>query len=143
MSWSVSGQGEAPGPNATPYDFAEAQAADHEASAAQKAASLAVKEAYEKKAEAEYAYRKKLAETITVLRDEGVAATVAADIARGEATVADLRKTRDIAEGVVEAALQNSWRCSADRKSVSRFIEWSMQIDLRTPDAQGREPAWS
>ena len=55
-----------------------------------------------------------------------------ADLARGDDKVARLRRERDVAEGVKEAANQASWRRAADRKDIGRLIEWSARRDLAT-----------
>jgi hypothetical protein len=123
-----------------PYTFAEATARAGALSAKQEAAEAATREAYAVYAEAERAYRVALAKRITELRAEGAAATLAADLARGDTDVADLRYRRDVAEGVVEAAKQSGWRLQANRRDGHEFIAWSMRRDL----AEGAgQPQWT
>ena len=55
-------------------------------------------------AEAEQAYRVKLAETILLLREGGYPATLIGDLARGDRDVARLKFERDCAEVVYENA---------------------------------------
>lgn len=116
--------------NNRPYDFQEARAAERAASLAQKAAEDFIKDSYRQHAEAERAYRKRLAERIIELRAEGHAITIAKDLARGDKQVADLNYASMVADGVKEAAAQAAWRHSKDRDAVQRFVEWSMRRDL-------------
>jgi hypothetical protein len=53
-----------------------------------------------------------------------------ADLARGDKGVARLKRERDIAEGVVEAAKQAGWRASKDRDDVQAFIGWSQRREF-------------
>lgn len=113
-----------------PYAFEEATAASNGLNTAQKAAEAETKRAYGALAEAERAYRVALASEITRLRAAGISVTLAADLARGERTVANLRYRRDIAEGVVEAAKQSGWRHQANRKDGHELLRWSANRDL-------------
>lgn len=113
-----------------PYSFAEATEAASRASRAQHAAEEFVRESYKDYAQAEETYRVALAKRIVELRAEGVAATLAQDMAKGDPNVARLRMLRDVAEGVKEAATQAAWRRSADRRSTELFCGWSMRRDL-------------
>jgi len=123
-----------------PYTFGEATVRSNALSAAQEAAEAETRRAYAQFAEAERAYRKALAEKIVRLRAEGVAATTVADVARGDAHVADLRYRRDVAEGVVEAAKQAGWRLQANRRDGHEFIDWSKRREL----AEGAgQPQWT
>jgi DNA-binding transcriptional LysR family regulator len=124
-----------------PWDIGQARAAAHQASQSQAAAEEFIKDAFKQFAEAEEQYRIALAKRIVELRAEGWAATVCQDLARGDVNVARLRRERDIAEGVKEAAVQASWRRSADRRDVEAFIDWSKRRDLaegfgRAPDGE-------
>lgn len=95
---------------------------------------------------AEESYRKALAEQILHIHSDGVAWTVAPDLARGNARVADLRRKRDIAEGVREAMVQLAWRRAADRKDAQRFADWSQRRELAEGSAgEDMNPsmAWS
>lgn len=119
-----------------PYDFQEARQAAANASRAQERAEQFIREAAKTFALAEEAYRVRLAETIVELHAQGMAWTVCQDVARGQKDVARLRRDRDIAEGVKEAAVQSAWRRSADRRDTERFVEWSMRREL----AEGYRP---
>jgi hypothetical protein len=98
-----------------PWDIDQARAAARQASAAQRSAE---------------AYRTALAVRITELHAEGVAWSATADLARGDKGVARLKRERDIAEGVVEAAKQAGWRASKDRDDVQAFIGWSQRREF-------------
>ena len=86
--------------------------------------------AYRDFAQAEEAYRKALAIAIVGQHDAGVAWSVAPDLARGDASVAALRRKRDVAEGVKDAMQQLAWRRSADRKDAQSFARWSQAREL-------------
>lgn len=82
-------------------------------------------------AQKEERYRVELAkEIVRQHSEEKVAWTVAPDLARGDANVAMLRRERDIAEGMKDAAQQALWRLAADRRDLGRFISWSQAIDV-------------
>lgn len=125
-------------PNRAPYTFGEATAAARKAAGLQLSAEDTTRTAWRRYAEAERDYRRSLALEIARLRGEGVAATIAADLARGEERVSELRHARDIAEGVVEAAKQAGWRLQADRRDLHEFISWSARRDLA--EGYGRMP---
>lgn len=120
-----------------PYDFGQARKAVRDASHRQERAEDFMREAAVSTAKAEEAYRLALAQQITRVHAEGAAWTVAQDLARGDAHVASLRRERDIAEGVKEAAQQAMWRHAADRRELELLIDWSMRVSL---DGQPREP---
>lgn len=124
----------------TPYDFGEAKAAIERASVAQKHAEQQIRDAYADHASKERAYRSALAQEITKLRAEGVAITIAQDLARGEKRCADLRYARDVAEGVREAAKSAVFRHTADRRELEQLVSWSLRV---APDGQFDEPSWS
>lgn len=125
-----------------PWTFDEARKAANLASAQQKGAEQALREAAAKLAEAERAYRMALAQTITRLRADGLAATTCADVARGTKEVADLRWARDVAQGVRDAAEQAAWRHSADRKDVTAFASWSARRELAEHGQPDARLAW-
>lgn len=120
-----------------PYSFDEARTAITTASQNMKNAEQFLRDAFEKAAAAERAYRVALAETIVQLHADGAAWTVCQDLARGEKKVADLRYARDVAEGVKEAAQSATWRHTADRKDLGKLVDWSMRV---APDGQA-EPS--
>lgn len=126
-----------------PYDYGQAHKAAEKASRAQHSAEEFLREAYSMFAQAEEAYRVALATRIVELRAEGMAATLCADLARGEKDVATLRRARDIAEGVKEAAAQAAWRRAADRKDTARFVDWSMRRELAEGFGNAPEPKYA
>ena len=113
-----------------PYDFLEARQAVTKAAKAQIEAEADRAAAVETYAGAERDYRVSLSRRIVELHDSGVAWSVAADVARGETEVAELRRVRDIAHGMLSVAENRSFRTGADRRSVDRLIEWSMKREL-------------
>lgn len=108
-------------------DFAAAVAASREASEAQHNAEKYYAQKGREYAEAERAYREALAQAITRLKADGIAITVAQDLARGDKHVAELRFKRDLAEGLKDAAAQSIWRHTADRRELEQFLDWSKQ----------------
>jgi uncharacterized protein involved in propanediol utilization len=114
----------------SPYTFDEARTAAANASRAQKMAEDFIRQAYHDFALKEEAYRVALALRITELHAEGVAWSSTADLARGDKAVARLRRERDIAEGVKEAASQAGWRASKDRDDTAALISWSARREL-------------
>lgn len=125
----------------TPYDFEQATTLTRQASAAQRAAEDLLRSTSRAFAEAEKTYRIALAkEIVRQHSDEGVAWSVAPDLARGNPEVANLRMLRDIADGVREAAQQMAWRASADRKDLTQLVAWSMRRDLAEDPV---EPSWN
>lgn len=119
--------------NEQPYSFGEAREAVRVASEAMKAAESNRRDASEKLATAERAYRIALAQKIVEVHAEGAAWTVAQDLARGDRQVADLRYARDVAKGVLDAAETVAWRHTADRKDLAALISWSQRV---APDGQ-------
>lgn len=113
-----------------PWDFVEATVEARKAQANQQKAEERVRVAYREFAEAEQAYRVLLAQTILQYKNEGLAITACADIARGAGEVAELRKDRDIKEGLKEAAQAALWRHQSNRKDVLHFAEWSQRREL-------------
>jgi hypothetical protein len=127
-----------------PYDFQAAREAAAAASRAQLDAERHLKDAARDFAEKEERYRVALAkEIVRQHADDGVAWTVAPDLARGDVTVARLRRERDIAEGVREAMQQAAWRRAADRKDTQRFVDWSMRRELAEGYGTAPEPGFS
>ena len=114
-----------------PWTFGEAMSACRQASQQQRAAENQMREASVAFAQAEEAYRLALAkEIVRQHAEDGVAWTVAPDLARGNEKVARLRRERDIAEGVREASQQSAWRRAADRKDAQRFADWSQRREM-------------
>jgi hypothetical protein len=121
-----------------PFDFAEAMNATRRVSSAQAQAEQDRRDAAKNLAEMEQSYRIALAKRIVQAHADGVAWTVAQDIARGDEHVAHLRYERDVARGVLDAAEQRAWRHTADRKDMTEFVQWSRLV---APLGQQTEPA--
>lgn len=116
-----------------PYSFGEAKAAIERAARSQRDSEQAMRDAFKTYAAAERAYRLALAEEIVKLHAEGVAWSSTNDLARGDKRVADLRYSRDVADGVKEAAAQVAFRHAADRRELEQLVSWSMRV---APDGQ-------
>lgn len=127
-----------------PWTFQEATDNCRLAARGQEQAENALREAYRDFARREQAYRQALAtEIVRQHAEEGVAWTVAPDLARGDSTVARLRMERDVAEGVKEALQQAVWRHTANRRDASRFADWSARRELAEGYGQTPEPTYS
>jgi hypothetical protein len=113
-----------------PWDFDRAREAAHAATVSQRRQEDFIRDAYKDFALKEEAYRVALAKRITELHAEGIAWSATGDLARGDKHVARLKRERDIAEGVVEAAKQAGWRASKDRDDVQAFIGWSQRREF-------------
>lgn len=123
-----------------PWGFDEARARCTAASIQQKSAETAKRKAAHEAAAAERDYRVALAlEIVRQHADDGVAWSVAADVARGNRQVADLRMRRDVAVGVRDSLEQAVWRASADRKDTARFAEWSMRVAVADGSIRGSD----
>ena len=116
--------------NGLPWSFEEAERRLSQASSRQQQAEDALKAAHKDAAEAEDNYRLQLAKVITSLRDMSIPATVCLDLAKGSEDVAELRRVRDVAEGVKAAAEQACWRRNADRRDAARLADWSCRREF-------------
>lgn len=123
--------------NPEPYDFAGAKRAHARASRDMTSAANFRADCAEQAADAEQAYRVALARRIVALHDDGMSWSAAQDVARGDETVARLRRERDVKVGLRDAAEQLAWKASADRRAVEQLVTWSMRV---APDGQ-REPS--
>ena len=126
-----------------PWTFGEARQKCIDASKHQEQAEKNLREAARDAAVAEETYRKALANEMLRGHADGVAWTAAADLARGDKRVAELRRERDIAEGVREAMVQAAWRRAADRKDAQRFSDWSQRRQIAEGYGQTPDPDWS
>jgi rubrerythrin len=124
-----------------PWSFDQARTACRDASVAQAAVEKDLVKAFRDYAAAEERYRIALAKQILDCHVDGIAWSTAPDIARGDKTVAALRRERDIAEGLKEALVQAAWRRNADRKDAQRFSDWSQRRELA--EFHGRDPEGS
>jgi hypothetical protein len=73
-------------------------------------------------AHAEEAYRIALASKITELKLEGEKVTIISDIARGDKTVAGLKRDRDIAKGVSDACKSSIHSLQATMSGIQSLI---------------------
>lgn len=121
-----------------PWDFAQARKKCASAARAQQNAEETLVEVGRDYARKEEAYRKALATRILEYHANEVAWTVAPDLARGDPTVARLRRERDVAEGVREAMVHALWRHNANRRDAQRFADWSQRRELA--EGTGPEP---
>lgn len=113
-----------------PYDYQGAKRAIVQQSRLDREADRTVREAFKDYAEKERRYRVRLSKRIVELKAEGMAVTVAGDVARGEEDIAQLKYERDCAEGGKEAALAVKWANAADRRELEQLVNWSMRVDL-------------
>lgn len=113
-----------------PWTFDQAEGKARQAAANQRAARDQMARAHSDFAYAEEAYRSALNVEMVRCHNDGVAWTAAADLARGDPYVAELRRKRDIAEGVKQAAIQNTWIYAADRRDIDGFRDWSMRREM-------------
>lgn len=124
-----------------PWTFERAYRAHEDASREQESAEQELGGKNHEYAQAEEAYRKALALEMWRLRNEdGVAWSALADLARGADHVAELKRTRDLAEGERTVASHAVYRRSSDRSDTERFIDWSMRRDLAEGHGRIREP---
>lgn len=126
----------------SPWDFGQARAACADATRAQAASERAYERAVRECAGKEQDYRKALATKILEAHADGIAWSVCADVARGDAKVAALRLERDIAVGVRDAMLHAVWRANNDRKDTQMLAHWSMRREL-VESVPGPDPEWS
>jgi hypothetical protein len=80
-------------------------------------------------------YREGLAKKILEMEREHPA-TLAKDLARGDAEIAGLEFQRIVAEGLREAAQQSIWRHTADRRDLEQFLEWSKRASFLDTQSQ-------
>jgi len=137
------------GPNTleSPFEIEDARDAQHLASERQCDYAAEVKRAHFALADAEYTYRIALSARIKQLHVDGIeggksqsgglAITTCAEIAKGEESIATLRRERDRRAGELEGLNKDSFRVSADRRALDGLVHWSEQIQLRidTPPA--------
>lgn len=128
-----------------PYDFEGAKRAVARASRDQLAAAQDGADAAQDAAEKERRYREALSAEIVRQHAEGVAWSVASDVARGVPEVARLRYERDVAQGVLKACEERSWTASANRRQLDKLVDWSMRVapDGQEADRPGLRPVGS
>lgn len=123
-----------------PWTFDEARDKCIAASKAQEAAEDSLKTAARVYAAAEEVYRKGLAVKIVELHESGAAWSSTSDLARGDETVAEMKRHRDISQGVLEAHKHIAWRRNADRKDAQRFADWSQRREFAEHGSGGPGP---
>lgn len=135
--------------NPSPFEIVEARKAQHRASEHQREVANALAQAHAALADAEDLYRQALSGRMKQLHVEGVpggndslAITVCETIAKGEESIALLRKERNRRRGDLKKAEQECFRAAADRRALDGLIDWSMHRDLRTdvPPAEWEKP---
>jgi len=127
-----------------PFSFAQARDASAKAQQLQLDAEQQLRDLARTAATAEELYRKTLARRIVhAHEEEGIAWSVAPDIARGDPSVAGLRRDRDIAQGALEAQKNVLWRLTANRRDVLALIDWSARREMAEHGPGAQEPAWT
>lgn len=123
--------------NLHPLLIEDAREAQHKASEQQRKHADLLGKAYGALADAEYSYRVALTARIKQLKNEGWAVTTCDNVARGEASIAALRKIRDEREGDIKELEQSGYTLGADRRALDGLIDWSKRRELRidTPPA--------
>lgn len=123
----------------SPLEIVDAREAQHKASELQRDLADSLAQAHRDVAAAEYAFRTALTARIKQLHDGGMAITMCEGYAKGEESIAKLRKIRDEKRGDLASIEQNAYRMGADRRSLDGLIDWSKHRDLRTdaPPAEG------
>jgi hypothetical protein len=114
----------------TPFEIIDAREAQHKASEAQREHGDALAKAHVALADAEYTYRTALVARIKQLKEDWPA-TTCDNIARGEESIAQLRRERDKREGELETLKDKAYTIAADRRALDGLIDWSMRRDLR------------
>lgn len=125
----------------SPFTFGEAKERVNAAKAQQTVAEGNVREAFKTFGQARRAYQTALAQKILEFRSNKVAATICAELARGDEHVADLRFKKDVAEGVMEAARAAVWRHTADRRELEQLVDWSLRREMA--EGYGQQPQWT
>lgn len=82
----------------------------------------------EDKANAESAYRIKLAQTIAELRDKGLSITLIPDLARGNEEVSLLKLKRDLAEDVFKSAIESKRSIEAQLSALQTISKYQSDI---------------
>lgn len=121
--------------NAQPLDYAGADALLRRARDRIKDAEEELEKRLTEKAEAERDYRKQLSEAYLRRKSEGRGSGEAELLSKGDVTELSFR--RDLADGLVKAALEALENRRGDRASLHRLVEWSSKVN---PDAEQREP---
>lgn len=111
-----------------PYDYAGAKRAHARASRDMTDSEGRRKKAAKDLAEKEREYRKGLAVKMVALHAEGVGWSTTETLAKGDEHVAQLRYERDVAKGVLDAAEQEAWKHTANRRGLDALVDWSKRV---------------
>lgn len=117
--------------NPHPFELADGREAEYKASESQRKLADELAKAHAGVAEAEYTYRTALVARVKQLKEEGWAATTCENIARGEESIALLKRERQKKEGDLASVEQECFRAGADRRALDGLIDWSKHRDLR------------
>jgi hypothetical protein len=115
-----------------PLQIEDAREAQHTASETQREHGKKLLAAHFALADANYTYNTAKVARIKQLKEEGWAATVCAEIAKGEESIAHLRRERDKREGELEKLRDHAFTLGADRRALDALVDWSMKRELRT-----------
>ena len=113
--------------NPVPLDFQQARVQLHTVARQLRDAEQFHREQIQRHADAEAAYRSALAQAYTRHRADGKGAGEADVLAKGDC--ASLSRERDIAAGMVRAALESLENRRGDRASLHRLVEWSQKFN--------------
>ena len=126
-----------------PLKIVEARQAQFKASELQRDLADELARAHKAVAEKEFRYRVALTARIKQLHnDDGMAITMCEKVAKGEESLAVLRRERDEARGDLAQIEQNAYRMGADRRGLDGLVRWSEHRDLRVDAEPGDESQW-
>jgi hypothetical protein len=117
-----------------PLDYEEGRSAMKAAGENVRAAERELSDQIDRKAEAEREYRRALARKLIALRADGMAATLAKDLARGDEEVLAYSHARDIAADMVKFRHEVLEDRRGDRASLHKLVDYSMKV---TPSWEG------
>lgn len=110
---------------ADPLDLDDGRRAAHQQAKIQRQALAELENRVQDAAQAEHDYRIELAKRMLKLREAGTAATILSDIARGQEDIAEKKRERDIAEGMVTAQRERVRELEGERAMLRELLEYS------------------
>jgi hypothetical protein len=119
-----------------PYDFREAKAAHMRASVERRDAEQEYRDAQQKRATTEAAYRRLLALAVVEAKATH-GSTLAVSIAKGREDVAQAKEDALVAEGAVFAARERLTLCSEDREGIKQLVAWSRAVEASSYERAG------
>lgn len=123
-----------------PFDLDDARQAAKALSIQRRKALDEYRRAGEEAAEAERTYKRALAVKLIALRDAGeYPAGLIPDLARGEETISDLRRTRDIKREMVWVCKEKLSSLSSEGARLGTLTEWSGRVSTPPFDAKTGE----